>query len=336
MLRVLESAFPRWPAFDIDVPAIEHLRRKMSPPSELALRHPLVLMDDEIVAMKLRWLGRGVINGRGYTSDTGVDFAVSRVAQGQGVGSALRDYESGYPSAGVFGMQTRSRSEAARQVMRADVKVGRPLNIWLHTVGPREFLLAYRRGGIAQAFRAGAAALRHRKLKQPPFHGAIVHLERFDERTDALWARVRGEYDIAGERSGELMNWRYADRRSGPASILAIVDGDEVLGVIVMKRDRETARILDLFTDPRHPGIGAALLHVAVERAKITGARPVACWLPPGHREEASLRAAGFLDTGEQVSVEFDLLSGAPPELTLGEFEAPHSYHVMLGDFDWV
>jgi len=101
-----------------------------------------------------------------------------------------------------------------------------------------------------------------------------VHLDRFDERTDALWARVRGEYDIAGERTAELRNWRYTDRRSGPASILAIVYCDEVFGVIVAKRDGDTLRIFDLFTDPQHPGVGAVLLHVAVVRAKSTG--------PPG------------------------------------------------------
>lgn len=335
MLRVLESAFPRWPAFDIDVPKIEHLRWKMEA-AGFAARHPLVLIDDEIVALKLRWLGRGRVYGREYVTDTGVDFAVDRSAQGRGIGSALRDHEAGYTSAGAFGMQTRSRSEAAREVMRADEKVGRPLNVWLHTVGPREFMLAYRRGGLTHAFRAGLAALRHRKLQQPAFPGTIVGLERFDQRTDALWERVRDEYDVAGERTAEFLNWRYADPRSGPASILAIVDRDEVLGVLVSKRDGETARILDLYTDPRHPGVGTALLHVALQRAKSAGLRPVSCWLPPGHREESSLRAAGFLDTGEQPEVEFDVLSGAPPELRLEHFEAPGSYHVMLGDFDWV
>ena len=67
MLELLFGAFQRWPAFQIEVPAIEHLRWKMQS-RPLAPRHQWVAeTDGRIVAMMLRIVRR--VRARGIAED---------------------------------------------------------------------------------------------------------------------------------------------------------------------------------------------------------------------------------------------------------------------------
>ena len=54
MLAVLEAAFPRWPAFDLQATAAEHLRWKLSPPEGVPASSVVGLLDGEIVALVIR------------------------------------------------------------------------------------------------------------------------------------------------------------------------------------------------------------------------------------------------------------------------------------------
>ncbi len=69
-LAVLQGAFPRWPAFEIGVPALEHLEWKLGGPGGDGIgEHSVVVDDDRVVGMRLRWLGRAWVSGIEYRQD---------------------------------------------------------------------------------------------------------------------------------------------------------------------------------------------------------------------------------------------------------------------------
>ena len=77
MLRVIQAAFPEWPAFDIDVSPIDHLRWKMSQPESLRRDlHAIVEIDHELVACQVRWRSRISVGGDEVPFELGADMAV--------------------------------------------------------------------------------------------------------------------------------------------------------------------------------------------------------------------------------------------------------------------
>jgi hypothetical protein len=85
------------------------------------------------------------------------------------------------------------------------------------------------------AARVALEAARHRLRslfgwQRPSFEGEIVTLNRFDDRTDALWHEAKHQFDFAVERTQDYLNWRYADHRSDRFVVRVAVDGDRVLG----------------------------------------------------------------------------------------------------------
>lgn len=58
---------------------------------------------------------------------------------------------------------------------------------------------------------------------------------RFDETADALWARVRGQYAFAVERSSRYLNWKYREQPFMPHQCCYVMDGDEIEGLLVLR-----------------------------------------------------------------------------------------------------
>ena len=83
ILRVLDSAFPSWPPFEIDVPALDHLRWKMTPPPGLPRNtHAIVEIDGEIVAVQLRWPTHAHLRGEELPSEVGVTWRCMNLRRG--------------------------------------------------------------------------------------------------------------------------------------------------------------------------------------------------------------------------------------------------------------
>ena len=96
ILDLLEAAFERWPAFDISVPALEHLLWKMQPPG-IEPNHTVGEIDGQIIVLELRWMGPATLDGREVITNDGVDMAVHPDFQSRGFSRLINDAPSRTP-----------------------------------------------------------------------------------------------------------------------------------------------------------------------------------------------------------------------------------------------
>jgi len=336
MIAVIERAFDHWPAFDVDVPPIEHLRWKTAPHDGLAPRHLVAEIDQRIVAVRLRWESRIQIGPQEYVSETGADFAVDPEFQGRGLSrllsSAVHDALVANPRPG-FG--TLSNAPQV-QHMNEPGLLERTLTVWHRAFTPRAHAAVhFREGGLGQLGRLAATAASSRL---PSRHHASTRIEligRFDERTDALWERARRSWDVITSRHSSYLNWRFERPASGNGDVLLLADGDRASAYAVLRYSAGQAALVDLLWDREERGALRTIVQAALARARNAGATGLDCALPAGHTAEGELRHAGFAVVGEQTMLLGSHDSGEnPPEAIDLMADRSRSMHLTMSDFD--
>lgn len=345
MLAVLEAAFPRWPAFDLQATAAEHLRWKLSPPEGVPASSVVGLLDGEIVALMIRWGGHARLGGWVYTESSSADVAMLPAHQGRGYASQLAAFSNQLAFADSdLGIVPPSRRPEVpslfdiRSIATAE-RIELPLRVWLRTASPSRFVATHlRNGGTRHLASAAGRALRAARHRRPLVPGIeLLRLDRFDARTDALWDRAASSLDLAGERRADYMNWRYLEPGAGVATVLAATargERNHLLGTVVVKRAGDRGHVLDLVVDPAHPEVAAHLLEAGWSVLRAQGARVVSCWLPVGHQYESALHAARFLKSGRGAHVSLKRRREVDGFARLAEPDA--RIHITLGDFDFV
>lgn len=342
ILRVLESAFDRWPAFEIGVPAIEHLEWKMTPPGHAHDQHAVIRRDEEIVGVQLRWPGRIDVRHQELPFDFGVDMSIHASARGQGLGALLRDSEAERLfGARIVGFDTVAANQQVVDMYESRGPVRRPLAMWVRALTPRAFPSTHRAGGTGHLLSAtlGVAAATLRGISPTrstaPTSETIEPVSAFDQRADALWDQLRGDYELARVRTADWLNWRYLDPRAGLVSTCQATEGDRLLGYAAFRRDGPNGRVLDVVTDPSAEGVGARLLERGAADLRRDGCVRVECLLPPDHREERSFRTAGFALRGLERAVQVTRARNqAVPEIIEVFSDESLPIHLMYGDFD--
>jgi GNAT superfamily N-acetyltransferase len=341
MARVITSSFSPWPSFDVPATALEHLTWKLGPGGIDDIgKHLVVEIGGAIAASRLRWIGRARVGEQEYVTEMGADLAVDPDFQGRGIARQITAYrEASEEGRGHvnFGTPTRHMQQLRDP---AEDRHFHPLLVWTRYLGIRSLLSeppsrrALPRFGLA-ALRRLAARVRG---GAPSAEAARVEpLERFDERTDELWHRARGQFEIASVRTASYLNWRHRDRRGGSTVALAIAEAERCLGYAVFKQTGQTANVVDLLVDPERPELVGALLDAGLEQMRAGGARTLRCWLPPEHQYQPALERSGFVKTG---AASFTFSDGqrltGPPEGVERATDPESRFHVMLGDFDFV
>lgn len=343
VLPVIESAFPTWPPFEIDVPTIDHLRWKMTPPEPLARdMHAIVEIDGVVVATQLRWPTRAHVRGEEVPSEVGGDLAVHQSAQGRGLSRLIRAEEAArLHGLRLAGYDTRPQNVLVRYMQEDDGSdISRQLDVWSRTYGLRALVRGHRAAGWRHlvAALAGGVAATANALKRSmtlPAGWRIESVSAFDGRADELWDRVRLEYDLARRRDSAWLNWRYLDPRAGRIFADAVFEGERLLGYVVCRNSHGQGTILDLVTDAQATGAGAALLGHGAEALHQAGCDTVTSLLPVGHREELAFKTSGFRLTGEARALQFrrERHRGLPEILEIAA-DPMAPIHVMPGEFD--
>lgn len=343
ILNVVQAAFPAWPLVPIDVDPLEHLEWKMTPPGGDVRYHTVVTLDGDVVASKLRWVGRAQLRGDEYATASGADFAVKPAYQGRGLGRMIVDWErTGDRARGELAFDLAATNEIIRNSLGRKGKLRRPLRVWSRPLSPRSFVsVQLRSGGPTRLMRAAAAAAHRASLgasrDDEPTALQVVELEQFDQRTDALWSEVRGQFDFARTRDSTFLNWRYADPRAGRATILCAIEDDEARAYAVVRPARRSLNLADMLVHPGHPAAGVAVLRRAAALDRARGASSIIAWLPPAHPDEAALTAVGFVATRATMVNEYFTPRGPEDSSGLLEpFTDPSlREHITIGDFDF-
>jgi len=335
---VVQAAFDRWPAVEIDCSAVEHVEWKMTSPGTPAGHHTVVTADDQVVCLKLRWVGRARIDGAEYVTDTGADFAADLAYRGRGLGRLLTDFEEGGArSRGDLAMDLPPSNDVVREHLHAEDIRSQWLTVWTRPLGLRSTLATLRRQPLALAGAVSRSAGARFRPRGGPRDVEVRSIDHFDAGADRLWQAARDSVDFARIRDAAYLNWRYADPRSGRREILGAFVDDELLGWTVLRLTNTSAQLIDVLLAPRRLDVGAALLASTIDRARELQAHSLDAWLAPGSQYEPVLRRAGFAAGSDPIRYEFFAPRGGSTTAELiDRLGDPNlSTHVTMGDFDF-
>jgi hypothetical protein len=345
LLDLLEGAFGRWPAFDLPLPPIDHLRWKLRLDESDAPPHAVIDDGSRIVAAECMAVRPFKAGTRILSAFTGVDAAVQADYRNLGLYRRLQTYvhdELGADRDLYFG---GIRSRAARRVIVSRSRRRQLANTVLVFERP---LSLYARGaaaggvpGVRRRLRRAAGYLiarmadlgtSRRAAVAPPFRR--TEATGFDERMDAFWPRASAAFDFIGVRDAAYLNRRYADRRAGAYHVRLAEEGESVVGFGVLSVSRGRARVAELLALPGRLDVAAALLRDMTGAAAAAGAATLECWLPRRHPYRALLRHGGFFASG---AVDFQYEPKLVRDDDVAFLSDPGlALHLTLGDTDLV
>jgi hypothetical protein len=158
----------------------------------------------------------------------------------------------------------------------------------------------------------------------------------FDDRFLNLWEIARDHQGATGERSADLLNWRY--ERTGPAaargdySVFALLEGRDVAGYVVYRLDDDSRLVYDIVHLPDRAVLDALLSEFILD-ARHSGAAMIDLgYVGPGDLLSRRLRAFGFVQrtgrNGLRVYVDGDAPFGV-------DLLSRDNWYVLTGDTDF-
>ena len=349
MVELLLKVFPRWPAFAIETPALDHLRWKMRSDGITARDHFVAEIDGRIAAMMLRIVRSVRVRGRDRLGRDFVDAAVDPGCQGRGLFGAIDDCAEESPRAADFDLslwfstnpRTRRRSKPEKWRLLAN-----PIQVVEKPYDARA-IVARRREKHGGRLPAPLAVLKidlaravNRLLHPPYFRRArcgwsVRTLERFDDRIGEFFDEAARPFDFIVVRSQDYLNWRYCDPAAGRFTIRAAEHEGRLLGYLVFKAAEGEGTIADLLALPERSDVVRSLLEDALHHFREAGVEQVTCWMISRHPYNGILRRYGFIDSRGDVGFKYEPTSLPASELEF--LEDPRArIHLTQGDSDWV
>lgn len=200
--------------------------------------------------------------------------------------------------------------------------------------------------------RSAAAGLGRMLRARPRRRLTIETIDRFDERTDALWEQTCRNFNIIVRRNRTYLNWRYADHPAKEYTIYVAVKGDSILGYCILAEEaRHNLRfglIADMLVFPDHGETVGCLIDRAVERFAERHVDAIICMISEQHPYAPLLRKAGFITYPRQITALYATINipGFPIDqrevysqallLSQNQFLKQRSnWFMMHGDGDW-
>ncbi len=317
LLELLADVFGEWPAAEIDVAPLDHLRWKTERGHSESWYRPYgVEREGRLIAGGLRYIRQIKLGGRARTAVSGADIAVLPAHREHGVYSMMADWsreiitEAGYELAyghqsGHPALRRSSRQRAATKPFRNYIEV----------------LVAH--------------------LSEPPDNARassdyrIEAADALDERADALWAAASTQFEFIPARTRDYLNWRYCDQRAGIFGVTVAEDEQRMLGYIASRVSHGRGYIADILVLPDRLDVVASLTRETLLQFAATGITTVDCWIPMHHPYKDTLVQQGFGRTKTTRQFSCGPLKMAQAELAfIGD---PHAaIHLTAGDTDLV
>lgn len=308
VLRVIQASFAPWPAFDIGVAPIDHLRWKIECAPDPEATHMVAEANGQIVGIRLCLVRDYSNNGARVTVRTDTDNAVLPEWRGRGVNAAIGDSVFESSPAELILSSTREPS-----LIRRDQDLGhRPLR--------NRFVSAS--SLLSQSF-PGAAAM------------SVSEIARFDERIMKLWTLAVQPYEFILAPSVNWLNWRFCDQRGGNGFVLQTEENTDVTGFIVARTSRGKGHIAYLLALPGRGDVIQPLIAACMTRLRDAGVAEAICTLPEHHPYRETLLALGFTHKRRRIPVTTRLRRTGDPERPF-RHDPYARIHLMLGDFDFI
>ena len=183
----------------------------------------------------------------------------------------------------------------------------------------------------------------HKKVKNYGSNRSITSCEDlkwkkivcFDNRVDALWDKVKNDFQAIVIRNSEFLNWRYLDRPDAPYYAFGAFNGDILEGYCILKiyQDGNILRghYIDLFTKDGNSDCGRFLVENGLKYFENSGVYEVTLWMQGSPFFEGILKEFGFRVGG----ISGGGWHGATRPLICRFNVEPEKYRSLLDEKDW-
>lgn len=140
----------------------------------------------------------------------------------------------------------------------------------------------------------------------------INRVKYFDDRIYDFWSNVSFNYNFILVRDKEYMNWRYCDSRGGNFIINQVEEDNKIVGysVFLINKllDYHVGYIVDMLALPNRLDIIRALSIDAIDFFNENMVNIINYQVVKGHPYESVLKKCGFIDSGINITIFFNLL----------------------------
>ncbi len=164
----------------------------------------------------------------------------------------------------------------------------------------------------------------------------VREINRFDGRFDALWDKVKDNFDIINVRNRDFLNWRYVDAPHAEYAKFVYSDGEGgILGYAVLKIYTEPGlikgHIIDLLTVPDEKA-AQALIRKAYEYFSERDIPGLSLWMMGCPFYEKVLEKEGFTPRPDVTNFGVKILDANNPALAGADDTA--RWYITMGDSD--
>jgi hypothetical protein len=287
-----------------------------------------------------------LVGGREVPRLRFIDQAVHPACRGQGLSTRLNQFVAGAVRQQRLRLTDRGSHPAMVKLRQTQGRLpfGNAVRPLLCPLRPAMLLReSFAAGGRRRALSLAIAPLaalawtrRRSSLRRSPSETlSICPVERFDARCDDLWAAAASEFDVVVVRDQAYLQWRFADPRGGPSTLLAADERGDLVGWAVLKMQGTSGYVADLLVRRGREDAVEALATEALVRLRREGVARALCWLPRRHPYRRALRRAGFVDWGRSVPLAYGWEGdGVADDGLLRRRDV--KLHFTIGDSDFV
>jgi ribosomal protein S18 acetylase RimI-like enzyme len=271
LLVLLQTTFGGWPKLEIAVPAIDHLRWKLSSDPSPERYQVLAEAGGRIVGCRLFFLYEVRVRGRSYFIRSGFDLAIHPDYRGRGILNEMWAFARKHlDDQNDFNFGVGDHPAALHmRASQGNIDIANRIHVLVHDGVPVD------PGPDAEEF-------------------DTVDVRAFDERTDAFFDAASAQFDFLVARTSRHLNWRYCDPRAGLYRATIAQSDDELLGYIVTRLSHGRGFVADVLALPGRLDVVERLVRQAVLRLRSTGVAEIDCWMAAHHPYRRLLEDAGF------------------------------------------
>jgi hypothetical protein len=156
----------------------------------------------------------------------------------------------------------------------------------------------------------------------------------FNDYDNMFWLDINKEYNFIVEKNNDYLNWRY-DKRGGNYFIKKAINGEKVLGYIVMEiQDNDGYRegfVVDLLTYSQRIDVAYDLLKEACKFFDGVGVNVIYYATVKKHPFNKMAKSHSFLDSGKTLNIGLNLLD-ANEEIELLKAKDPSTIYFSYAD----